>query len=162
MHEIAHALVRKGHGHDAVWKAKALSIGCDGQRCGHSFTSTERPYELRCDASHGFHLSPQTRVHELRSQRRSLEAHRREVPAQLKPGQLRRNSMRTQKCFTDTTSRHRVVATEAFKAAEAAWSSMLRCVGIADGDASAAKSKQPETPQSARRGSALDVSFLSG
>ena len=33
---------------------------------------------------------------------------------------------------------------------------------FADGDGSAAESKQPETPQSARRASALDVAFLSG
>lgn len=28
LHEIAHALVRPGHGHDQVWKDKALQIGC--------------------------------------------------------------------------------------------------------------------------------------
>ncbi|HEX6056605.1 MAG TPA: SprT-like domain-containing protein, partial [Intrasporangium sp.] len=33
LHEIAHALVGPGHGHDAVWRAKALAIGCSGQRC---------------------------------------------------------------------------------------------------------------------------------
>lgn len=33
LHEIAHALVGPGHGHDWVWKRKALEIGCDGQRC---------------------------------------------------------------------------------------------------------------------------------
>jgi predicted SprT family Zn-dependent metalloprotease len=33
LHEIAHALVGSGHGHDYVWQAKARQIGCDGQRC---------------------------------------------------------------------------------------------------------------------------------
>lgn len=30
LHEIAHALVGPFHGHDDVWRAKALEIGCDG------------------------------------------------------------------------------------------------------------------------------------
>lgn len=34
LHEIAHALVGIGHGHDSVWQAMAKSIGCDGKRCG--------------------------------------------------------------------------------------------------------------------------------
>lgn len=33
LHEIAHALVGCNHGHDWVWKAKALEIGCNGNRC---------------------------------------------------------------------------------------------------------------------------------
>lgn len=33
LHEIAHALVGPRHGHDAVWRAKALAIGCSGTRC---------------------------------------------------------------------------------------------------------------------------------
>jgi predicted SprT family Zn-dependent metalloprotease len=33
LHEIAHALVGGGHGHDNVWRRKAIEIGCDGQRC---------------------------------------------------------------------------------------------------------------------------------
>lgn len=32
LHEIAHALVGSGHGHDYVWQRKALEIGCDGNR----------------------------------------------------------------------------------------------------------------------------------
>ena len=31
-HEIAHALVGSGHGHNIVWKRKAIQIGCDGSR----------------------------------------------------------------------------------------------------------------------------------
>jgi predicted SprT family Zn-dependent metalloprotease len=33
MHEIAHALVGPGHGHDAVWQRKAIELGCDGRTC---------------------------------------------------------------------------------------------------------------------------------
>lgn len=32
LHEIAHALT-PGHHHDAVWRAKAIEIGCNGKRC---------------------------------------------------------------------------------------------------------------------------------
>lgn len=41
LHEIAHALT-KGHGHDSVWRRKALSIGCDGNRCYKS-DEVEKP-----------------------------------------------------------------------------------------------------------------------
>ena len=33
LHEIAHAIVGPQHNHDAVWKAKAREIGCQGERC---------------------------------------------------------------------------------------------------------------------------------
>ncbi len=33
LHEIAHALVGPGHGHNHVWKQKALEIGCRPIRC---------------------------------------------------------------------------------------------------------------------------------
>ena len=33
LHEIAHALAGPSHGHDRTWRAHALRIGCDGQRC---------------------------------------------------------------------------------------------------------------------------------
>ncbi|RKS77529.1 putative SprT family Zn-dependent metalloprotease [Motilibacter peucedani] len=33
LHEIAHALVGPHHGHDAVWRARAVAIGCSGNRC---------------------------------------------------------------------------------------------------------------------------------
>lgn len=33
LHEIAHALVGPSMGHGPTWRAKALSIGCDGKRC---------------------------------------------------------------------------------------------------------------------------------
>ena len=33
LHEIAHALVGHGHGHDDVWKAKCVEIGARPERC---------------------------------------------------------------------------------------------------------------------------------
>ncbi len=32
LHEVAHALVGQKHGHNAIWIAKALEIGCSGKR----------------------------------------------------------------------------------------------------------------------------------
>ena len=33
LHEIAHALVGAGHGHDSVWRRKCIQIGGTGARC---------------------------------------------------------------------------------------------------------------------------------
>lgn len=33
LHEIAHAIVGMGNGHNNIWKKKAIEIGCDGNRC---------------------------------------------------------------------------------------------------------------------------------
>jgi predicted SprT family Zn-dependent metalloprotease len=48
LHEIAHALVGEGHGHDSVWVRKAKSIGCNGLRCydEKSKPSTSEAYRL--------------------------------------------------------------------------------------------------------------------
>lgn len=46
-HEIAHALSGAGHGHDSVWKAKALEIGCDGERC-HREQFSHPPFLMKC------------------------------------------------------------------------------------------------------------------
>jgi predicted SprT family Zn-dependent metalloprotease len=50
LHEIAHALVGPKHGHDRVWKQKALEIGCNGERCYSSETVTqpEPKYKAIC------------------------------------------------------------------------------------------------------------------
>ncbi|MBR7744386.1 SprT-like domain-containing protein [Phycicoccus sp. BSK3Z-2] len=53
LHEIAHALVGPQHGHDEVWRARAVSIGCTGQRC----SSADAPrvpgdWVGRCAAGH--------------------------------------------------------------------------------------------------------------
>lgn len=53
LHEIAHALVGPQHGHDAVWRSKALGIGCSGERCVSS-DSPRVPGDWvgRCPAGH--------------------------------------------------------------------------------------------------------------
>lgn len=50
LHEIAHALVGTRHGHDAVWRAKAIEIGCTGDRCYDSNTvnTPESKYKATC------------------------------------------------------------------------------------------------------------------
>ena len=42
LHEIAHALVGGGHGHDAVWQAKCREIGARPERC-YSLDEVETP-----------------------------------------------------------------------------------------------------------------------
>lgn len=47
LHEIAHAIVGHRHHHDAVWKAKAREIGCQGERC-HRVPHTAARWVGRC------------------------------------------------------------------------------------------------------------------
>ena len=47
LHEIAHALVGPGHGHDAAWRAVAASIGCSG-RVTHDLDFSKARWEGRC------------------------------------------------------------------------------------------------------------------
>ena len=50
LHEIAHALVGCRHGHDNVWKWKALEIGCDAHRCYSTklVTTPQSKYVAHC------------------------------------------------------------------------------------------------------------------
>mgnify|MGYP003350792872 FL=1 len=50
LHEIAHALVGAGHGHNWVWQRKAIEIGCDGKRCysGEVTNTPESRYIAIC------------------------------------------------------------------------------------------------------------------
>lgn len=48
LHEIAHALVGPGHGHDWVWRRKAPSIGCNGNRCHTVNTTSLAPWQAQC------------------------------------------------------------------------------------------------------------------
>jgi predicted SprT family Zn-dependent metalloprotease len=49
LHEIAHALVGKGHGHNRTWQRQAVSIGCSGTRCyGREVVRPKAKYSLTC------------------------------------------------------------------------------------------------------------------
>lgn len=51
LHEIAHALVSSRHGHDRVWRQKALAIGCNGKRCyGQEVVKPASRYMAKCDS----------------------------------------------------------------------------------------------------------------
>lgn len=53
LHEIAHALVGPFHGHDDVWRAKAVEIGCSGQRTVPSTAPrVEGPWRGVCPQGH--------------------------------------------------------------------------------------------------------------
>lgn len=53
LHEVAHALVGPRHGHDAVWRATALRIGCSGRRCSDPDAPTiEGDWAGTCPAGH--------------------------------------------------------------------------------------------------------------
>ena len=53
LHEIAHALVGGRHGHDEVWRATALRIGCSGQRCASADApQIEGDWVGTCPAGH--------------------------------------------------------------------------------------------------------------
>jgi len=52
LHEIAHALVGVNHAHDVVWKAKAIEIGCSGNRCYDSNYSVKPKYKAICINGH--------------------------------------------------------------------------------------------------------------
>jgi len=48
-HEIAHALVGDGHGHDRVWKLKCIEVGARPERCyDESVVTPPRRYTLTC------------------------------------------------------------------------------------------------------------------
>ncbi len=48
LHEIAHALVGPEHGHDAVWLAKARSIGYTGGRLAKVAIDVPRKWRAKC------------------------------------------------------------------------------------------------------------------
>ena len=50
LHEIAHALVGPRNGHNEIWRAKAIEIGCNGKRCWDSekVISPKPKYRLFC------------------------------------------------------------------------------------------------------------------
>jgi predicted SprT family Zn-dependent metalloprotease len=52
LHEIAHALVGAGNGHNDVWRRKAIAIGCTGERTHN--TRLEGRYVGTCPNGHEF------------------------------------------------------------------------------------------------------------
>jgi predicted SprT family Zn-dependent metalloprotease len=67
LHEIAHALVGSGNGHNHVWRKKALEIGCDGKRCYSikTVTTPKSKYEAvckKCNHVHKRHRKPKNKV----------------------------------------------------------------------------------------------------
>ncbi|KRE41082.1 SprT-like domain-containing protein [Knoellia sp. Soil729] len=53
LHEIAHALVGPAHGHDHVWRQKAMSIGCSGERTvSTSAPAVAGPWRGECPEGH--------------------------------------------------------------------------------------------------------------
>ena len=48
LHEIAHAMVGPRHGHDRVWRNKALEIGCSA-RVTHDTEFSESPWLMVCE-----------------------------------------------------------------------------------------------------------------
>lgn len=62
-HEVAHAVVGVIHGHNHVWRRKAIALGCDGQRCGKSM-NVEPKWIGTCPVGHTMkrHRRPSRRV----------------------------------------------------------------------------------------------------
>lgn len=48
LHEIAHALVGRKHHHNATWKAKAIEIGCTGERT-HTLEFAPPRWSVTCE-----------------------------------------------------------------------------------------------------------------
>ena len=60
LHEIAHALVGSGHGHNTIWQRQAIAIGCDGLRCSDHKVEVDAKYLAECDCgiTHKAHRRP--------------------------------------------------------------------------------------------------------
>jgi len=66
LHEIAHALVGPGHGHDRVWKRQAKAIGCNGDTCaGNEAISPKGKWVATCGTCeitvHRHRITPRNR-----------------------------------------------------------------------------------------------------
>lgn len=48
LHEIAHAIVGVKHGHNHIWRQKAIEIGCNGNRLYHGEAKIEPKYIGTC------------------------------------------------------------------------------------------------------------------
>jgi hypothetical protein len=47
LHEIAHALVGAHHGHNSIWRRKALEIGCNGNRTSNLSVANQMQYKYK-------------------------------------------------------------------------------------------------------------------
>ena len=59
LHELAHSIVGRSHGHDALWKETALNLGCDATRTCKQFS--RGPFVVhckRCNTKYFLHRSP--------------------------------------------------------------------------------------------------------
>lgn len=54
LHEIAHALVGRKNGHNEVWRAKAIELGCNGSRCSDD-VSLKGKWKAVCPNNHIFY-----------------------------------------------------------------------------------------------------------
>lgn len=52
LHEIAHAIVGHGHGHDAAWRSKARTLGATPQRCGYPENEPQALWTATCPNGH--------------------------------------------------------------------------------------------------------------
>lgn len=52
LHEIAHALVGTAHGHDDVWKAMCLRVGCTPTSCSSTAIMPEGDWQAKCHGCH--------------------------------------------------------------------------------------------------------------
>ena len=48
LHEIAHALCGPHEGHSSVWREKAISIGCNGERCSSDGVAIPKTFRCEC------------------------------------------------------------------------------------------------------------------
>ncbi len=57
LHEIAHALVGPGHGHNSVWKAMALRLGATPRACDSSPETVQKPgdWQAKCPSCQRVH-----------------------------------------------------------------------------------------------------------
>ena len=65
LHEIAHALVGPGHGHDAVWKHKCREVGARPERICDDVNMPEGRWQARCGSCgmlHHRHRKPKHMV----------------------------------------------------------------------------------------------------
>jgi len=53
LHEISHALLDSSHGHDSVWRNKAIELGCNGERCSNIAIKAPSKYRIFCAACNG-------------------------------------------------------------------------------------------------------------